>query len=119
MTSSLSISNSIENRRKSVEGFHASLAQLLPAAGSTTVSAKQLKGLQDAALALESLSCKDSTLIDACAPGAAAAVSSLELLLQQLLEPPAAVFSGFGGAPSEPKQEAEAIGGLLDWAGLG
>lgn len=113
MTTSSNSNTSTEDQSKATEGLHASLAQLLPAAGSTTVTAKQLKGLQDAAVALKSLLHGSTKLSDACSSGAAAAVSSLELLLQLLLEPPAAVFSGFGGAPCEPQPEAAAVGGFM------
>jgi hypothetical protein len=109
MTSSLLAVNSDDERRTAIQGVHDSLAQLLPAAGSTTVTAKQLKGLQDVTAALESLPKVDRSVLDACTPQAAAVASSLELLLQQL-EPPAAVFSGFGGAPCEPGQDLEASG---------
>jgi hypothetical protein len=110
MTSSLVAVNSDDERRTAVQGVHDSLAQLLPAAGSTSVTAKQLRGLQDAAVALQSLPIADRSISGACTPEAAAVASSLELLLQHLLEPPAAVFSGFGGAPCEPAQDMEGSG---------
>jgi hypothetical protein len=110
MTSSLVVETSIDERRTAFQGVHDRLAQLIPAAGSTTVTAKQLKGLQDAAAALQSLPNVDRSIHDACTPETAAVASSLELLLQHLLEPPAAVFSSFGGAPCEPAQELEASG---------
>jgi hypothetical protein len=109
MTSAPHDAVSVDERRKAIEGVHIRLAQLTPAVGSTTVTAKQLKALQDAAVALQSLPYARG-INDACTPEAAAVASSLELLLQQLLEPPAAVFSGFGGAPCEPAQEVEASG---------
>jgi acetyl-CoA acetyltransferase len=112
MNTSPSGNGNIDSEHKALEAVCASLAQLLPAAGSTTVTAKQLKGLQDAAAALELLPCVNSKQSGTSASGAAAAVSCLELLLHQLQEPPAAVFSGFGGAPCEPEQDAEAAGGL-------
>ncbi|KAF6251398.1 hypothetical protein COO60DRAFT_621989 [Scenedesmus sp. NREL 46B-D3] len=93
-----------------LKGVYASLAQVTPATGSTIVTAQQVQGFQDAAVVLESLPCVSGIPSDAHASLAAAALPSLELLLQQLLEPPAAVFSGFGDAPCEPGQETEAAG---------